>query len=188
MGIRFIRHLFIRWHTCKWITLPDLAVGRLPLAPSSLSTSAPIVFPSVSAAQLISITRLHRRDKSVCQRDIIIKLFQRSFNIAEAGLRSSPWKIGLKYDLCVRDELWNKTFRGKMNCPATWNSLAVANWVTSSARILPQYFGGRLFRTLPEISMAINSWWELTELHVKKHRLLPTHEYIVREQGVLIIN
>lgn len=94
-------------------------LARLSSGPSSLSSTAPTVFPPVSAARLISITRLHRRDKSVCQRDIIIKLFQRSFNIAEAGPRSSRWKIRLKYDLRVRDELRNKTFRGEMNCPAT---------------------------------------------------------------------
>lgn len=143
----------------------DYLASFSSLTLSSLSSSAPAVFPPVSAVRIVSITRLHCRDKSVCQRDIIIKLFQRSFNIAEEGLRSGPRKIRLKYNLCGRDELRNKTFRGKMNCPATWNSLVVANWVTSSARILLWYFV--VSSVLLEISMLMNSWWELTELHVK---------------------
>lgn len=91
------------------------SVLLLLLDPSSLT---PTVFSSVTRAALVSITWLHSYDKSVCQQDIIIKLFQRSFNIAEEGLHFSPWKIQLKYNLCVRDELGNETFTGKMNTPA----------------------------------------------------------------------
>lgn len=91
------------------------APTRLSLIPYS---HTPTVSSPVNRAVLISITWPHRCDKSVCQQDIIIKLFQRSFNIAEEGLHFSPWKIRLKYNLCVRDELWNETFTEKMNCRA----------------------------------------------------------------------
>lgn len=102
-------------------------LGRLSSGPSAAHAGLALLallqcshrLPCCQQGRLISITQLHRRDKSVCQGDVIIKLFQRSFNIAGEGLRCSPQKIRLKYDLCVRDELRNKTFRGKMNCPAT---------------------------------------------------------------------
>lgn len=78
------------------------------------------------------------RDKSVCQRGFIIKLFQRSFNIAEEGLHSGPpRKIRLKHNLCVRDESWNETFKGeKMNCGAGRSRLVMADCVTLSAKCL----------------------------------------------------
>lgn len=95
----------------------------------------------LTRAVLVSITWLHYCDKSACQQDIIIKLFQRSFNIAEEGLHFSPRKIRLKYNLCVRDELGNETFTEKMNSLADWNSLVMAKCVTLSGNLHHWYLG-----------------------------------------------
>lgn len=105
----------------------------------------------LTRAVLVSITWLHSCDKSACQQDIIIKLFQRSFNIAEEGLHFSPWKIQLKYNLCVRDELGNETFTEQMNSLADWNSLVMANCVTLSANLHHWFLGAIPPVTLPVI-------------------------------------
>lgn len=118
--------------------------GLLELHYSSFFT--PVVF-----AALVSITWLHSCDKSGCQQDIIIKLFQRSFNIAEEGLHFRPWKIQLKYNLCVRDELGNETFTEQMNSLADWNSPNMGNCVTLSANFRQWRLGTVPPMTLPVI-------------------------------------
>lgn len=85
---------------CKQVSYQDLRAFKSIIPPYT-------PFLPVAGDVLISITQHHSHDKYVCQQNIIIKLFQRSFNIAEEGLHFSPGKIRLKYNSCVRDDLRN---------------------------------------------------------------------------------